>query len=157
MRRALRGLLTIGLAATAALAGGCWGSPLQMPAGFVAVGRGDLGGFDARGVSADGVALGLRTENNPRGGTLEFWSQAIENEMTAGRGYRLMSAHDVTGLAGARGKLLTFSVTRQGAAFTYAVAVFVDDAKVTVAEAGGKEEPYKKHAQAVREALLSVR
>ena len=110
-----------------------------------------------RAVSADGVAVGLRTVENPKDGTLAFWSQAIEGEMTGARGYKLEKAEDIAAAGGAPGRLLTFTAQRSGADFTYLLAVYVSGRQVLIAEAGGRSERVAEKIEPIRKSLLSVR
>jgi len=135
---------------------GCLGE-MNLPKDFVAAEKADLGDYHVRGISADGVAVGLRSEDNQAGGTVDFWAKAIANELTTARGYTLDGTETVTTRSGLAGKIMTFSAWRSGTAFTYVIGVFVKDGKVLVAEAGGKADAVKEHSKALRDALLSVR
>jgi len=76
-------------AITIALAGAalCGCEPtIQMPPGFVEVGKYNLGTYDQRAVSADGVVVALRSETNPKNASLDFWVTAIRDELVKHRG-----------------------------------------------------------------------
>ena len=151
--------LSIVLAGLAVL-GGC-GMKMDMPENFVAVSDYDRGTYEVRGVSADGMVLAARSEDNAKNGTLVFWSEAVRREL-ATRNYKLDETEDVKSDRGLAGKLMTFSVKRGGRAFTYMAAVFLkkgllDSGKVIVAEAGGETSAFKPRNDEIRDALLTIR
>lgn len=146
--------------AGAVVLGGC-GMKMDMPDNFVAVGDSNLGPYDIRGVSADGMVLAARREKNAANGTLAFWTEAVKRELAA-RNYALAKSQDVESTGGLAGKLMTFSANRGGRPFTYMTAVFVkkgllDDGEVFVAEAGGETSVFKPHQDEIRKTLLTIR
>ena len=76
MRHACKHLMILVVVAAAFLAGGC-GHGIDAPDGFVTVDQ--VGEFETRAVSAEGVVIALRIHDNPEDGTLAFWSTAIQN------------------------------------------------------------------------------
>ena len=130
---------------------------MELPANFVRLEASDRGPYDVRGVSADGVVVALRHYPNPKGGSLEFWAEAVRNELTGGRGYSLEDTEEVKSASGVHGRMMTFAARRRGAAGEYITAVFVTRSKVLVAEAGGKKEALEPRLAEVRKSLLSVR
>lgn len=146
-------LITIAILGSA-LASGCHN--MDTPANFVSVDRSDLGDYKIKTISADGVVVGLKTRPNPKNGTLEFWSEAISNELI-GRGYKLIKSEDVTNSAGTPGKLMEFQTFDRGTTFGYLLAVYVTDMDVLLAEAGGKDQSLKKRSEAIRKSILSAR
>jgi hypothetical protein len=136
---------------------GCMMRTLTLPNNFIRVDKAWQGDFALRGVSADGVVVGLRSEVNPEGGTLDFWTEAIGDQMTKGRGYKATGSEAVTSAGGTGGRLLSFSEERQGVVYTYLVAVYVQGPDILVAEAGGKAEAVAAHQDEIHKALLSVR
>lgn len=153
----MRIAMTLTLAAAALLAlPGCLPGGMTLPEHFVAVDKTELGDYAVRGISADGVVVGLRVQDNMTNGTLEFWAKAIQNEMT-GRGYQLDKIEEVASAAGKSGRLMTFSVRSRGAPFTYYQALYVVGSRVLVAEAGGKTEAIESRKKDIRASILSVR
>lgn len=142
-----------------AVAAGCDPAATQMdvPTDFVPLERPEGDRYDAAAISADGVIVTCRTELNPKSGTLAFWTEAVKKELRDRGDYTLGSSDDVETSDGLKGKLLSFSTKRRGAALTYLVAVFVDGEQIRVAEATGRTEDVKKHMAAIRPALRSVR
>ena len=154
MRRTTLAVIGLGVAALA----GCQPHSLRVPADFVPVDREGWDPYDVRAVSADGCAVGLKSEPNPKKATLEFWSEAVTNELTEGQGYRLVGkAEPVTSETGVAGRLLTFTIETSGVPFTYLVALFVQPDVILIAQAGGKTEALKPKLDAIRKALLSAK
>ena len=129
---------------------------IDLPANFAAVDKDNLDGYKVRGISADGVVIALRSEDNPENGTLDFWTKAIENEVT-GRGYKLTESEKITSNAGQDGMMMTFSTDILSESFTYITAIYVKSKQVLVVEAGGKADAVKEHLPALQKAILSVR
>lgn len=137
-----------------AVSGGCIHG-METPGNLVNVEQyGD--GFVARAISADGVVVGLRQQVNPDNGTLDFWAQAIENEMQAAKGYRLVKKENVTSSAGRPGRWMEFTVQQPGGTFRYINVVYVAQKAVLIAEAGGKDAAVESHMADIRKAMLSV-
>ncbi|MCE5326169.1 MAG: hypothetical protein LLG01_07105 [Planctomycetaceae bacterium] len=147
---------TITVLAMAAIISGCLGgTTMEVPGEFVPVERTEP--YDLKTVSADGVVLARRTQENPKNGTLEFWAQAIGNQLSAREGYKLADNVAVTSESGVTGRLMTFDALRSGAAFKYLVAVFVKGDKVIVVEAGGRAESVTKLLPQIRTAMMTVK
>ena len=137
------------------LTAGC--HTLTPPPDFMPVERGDLGEYDQRVVSADGVVIGLRSQATASPGTLEFWSQAVANELTTNKGYQLAGAEDTLSVNGQKCKFMTFHYSLRGNSMTYLLAIYVDGRGVLLAEAGGKADLVQKQLPAIRQSLLSAR
>lgn len=145
---------TMLIAAGAGLAG-C--SPeLTVPVGFVEVDEG-YSLYDMRAVSADGVVIALRTEDNPKRGTLAFWAKAVEKEFAARPGYKLAAVENITSVTGQAGTLLTFDVTKEATDLKYMIVVYVRPDTVVIAEAGGPGEAVTDIQADLRAAMLSMR
>jgi len=152
----MRWIISAGLLSGALLVGGC-AHTMTAPPNFVAVDKADLGIYDYRAVSADGAVLALRSVRNRKEGTLEFWTQAVINQLTAGQGYKLAESESVKSDARADGRLLKLTAQRSGATFRYLVAIFISGDDILIAEAGGKEDVLKPRMQEIRGALLSAK
>jgi len=141
--------------ALAAIAPGC--SPtMDLPANFVDVDQ-PHDAYDLRAVSADGVVVALRSEDNPDRGTLDFWAKAIQQELTARPGYTLTANDPVTSASGDDGVLLAFDVKKEATEMKYLLAVFLKFDKVVIAEAAGPADAVNPIRPELRTALLSVR
>ena len=135
-------------------AAGC--HTMTPPADFVSPEGTDRGTYVMHSISADGVVVGLRTQDNPKQGTAGFWATAISSELTS-RGYKLVKSEDVQNSAGTSGKLLEFTTQQQGGSFTYLLALYVSSGQVVLAEAGGKADAFSGHAADIRKSLLTAR
>jgi hypothetical protein len=153
MRQALPWMIAL---CSAALAG-CAAHTLTMPPNFVPFDKPGAQGYYARAVSADGVVVALRSQPNPKGATLDFWSEAARNELVEGRGYRFEAAHPVKSEGGATGSILAFTTETQGVKFTYWLALFVQGDLILIAEAGGKTEALVAKADQIQKAFLTVK
>ncbi len=142
------------MALIVAAAAGC-AHRLDLPVNFVEAP--DRGPYHFRGIAADGTVLAVRTEQNPRNGTLDFWSEAITGQLADGQGYRLLESEAVTSASGSPGKLMTFAADRRGTEFRYLVALFIRQREVLIAEAGGKAKPVEERLGDLKKSLLSAR
>ncbi len=143
------------LAMAAALSGCLGGTAMEVPGDFVPVER--CAPYNIKAVSADGVVLAQRTEDNPKNGTLEFWAAAIGNQLSAREGYKLASNVAATSESGVPGRLMTYDALRSGAPFKYLLAVFVKGDKVIVVEAGGRADSVNKLLPQIRTAMMTVK
>ena len=139
--------------AAAILLPGC-ATHMDVAEGFVRLD--DPGFYDVKAISADGVSVAARRVSVPGDSTLEFWAQAVGNELTA-QGYAPQPAEAITSDAGQPGKLLWFSREIQGRAYTYATALYVRGSRLLLAEAGGPADAFEQHEPAIRQSLRSAR
>lgn len=146
---------TLLLSAVAAL-GGCTRA-MELPRDFVKVEDGAPGSSAVRGISADGVMVALRSEKGPAGGSLGFWMEAITHQMVGGLGYKPAGSEAVQSTTGVPGRVMTFTTEKQGVAFTYLVAVFVQGGDILIAEAGGCTDAVEPKSVEIRHALLTAR
>lgn len=136
------------------LAAGC--SRLDIPSGFVAVPAADRGAYQERLISADGVVIGLRTQNNLQNGDLEFWTLAIQNHFSKNMGYASIKAEDIQSPAGRPGRVIEFSSSQSGGMFIYQVGLFVSQYRVTIVEAGGRKEEFDRRRDDVLKSIRSA-
>ncbi len=144
------------LLGTMMLAGCSPAGRMDLPKDFVHVEESQRAPYDVRGISADGVVVGLRTKENLKKGTLVFWREAIGNELI-GRGYQLAEEEEITSESGRKGTLMTFTTRSRGANFRYLLALYVTNSQVLLAEAGGKEDGVAPRLGAIVKSLKSVR
>ncbi|MCE5325878.1 MAG: hypothetical protein LLG01_05635, partial [Planctomycetaceae bacterium] len=146
----------LALLAMAGICTGCLGGAnIEVPGEFVPVEK--TPPYDVKAVSADGVVLAKRTEENPKNGTLEFWSSAVGNQIASREGYKQTRNEAITSEAGIPGRLITYDAIRSGAPFKYLVGVFVRGDRVVVVEAGGRADSVNKLMPQIRTAMTSVR
>ncbi len=153
----LRTLIAAALFSTMTLTGCISAVKLDLPSSFVEVDEDEYSMYDMRGVSADGVVVAARRQENPKQGTLEFWSEAIKNELQSSKGYTLTSSDKVTSAKNLPGKLMSFVHEQSGVKFMYLLAVFVKDNDILIAEAGGKVDAVKPHLEEIKKSLLSIK
>lgn len=138
---ALVGLLLVLLA-------GCRTTPTDVPPGYVSVKSHRDRLLEA--VSADGNRMVVKRHENPPEGTLEFWRDAVRNELVSGRGYVIIESGAVSGKDGRSAWEMLFRVVRPDGPYLYLVTVRVEGRYVIVAEAGGREASLTSDLNALR-------
>lgn len=146
-----RTLLLCGLAVI--ILSGC--HAYKAPAGYVSIE--DKGIYDFRAVSAEGCYYAIRSAKNQGKASLDFWVKASTNELTEGKGYRLLADEQETTDAGKPMRMLQLSTTKVGQELLYLVALTVSSAKIGIVEAGGPMEQLQKDLPAVMKAAKAVK
>jgi hypothetical protein len=123
---------------------------LEVPDGYVSVES--HGNAILTAVAPSGNRLVIRRHENPPEGTLAFWREAVEKELTVGRGYELVESQAVTGRRGPAWET-RFRLSRPEGAYGYIVTLRVNGNTVTVAEAGGTEEAVESDLERLRTAM----
>jgi hypothetical protein len=142
--------------------GGCSAFELEVPANFVELEEPDGSDYALRATNADGVVLAVRQVYNERGGSLEFWRQAIENRVRAVNGYALLEQKAVTAASGEHGFRMNFGRDEGAQTFAYDLAVFLTDdhwyrdACLVIVETGGKKADFDKVATEVERAIAEL-
>ena len=103
-------------------------------------------------VAPSGNRLVVRHHENPPEGTLEFWREAVQRELTVGRGYELLESQAVTGPRGPAWEM-RFRLSRPEGEYGYIVTLRVDGSTVVVAEAGGTEDALAPDLERLRKAM----
>jgi hypothetical protein len=124
---------------------------METPAGYVRLDP--VLGYDYRAVSADGAVISVRTVDNPRDATLEFWNKAISNELVEARGYKLNAKQDVKSERGTAGTEMTLRTQVEGIDYVYLLTVFVKSRQVIVFEAAGPASTIEPDLPAIRNAV----
>ncbi len=123
----------------------------SIPEGYVSVPtRGDE---VASAVAPTGNRMVVKRHPNPPEGTLEFWRDAVRNELVDGRGYEVVESRGVAGTGGAPAWEMLFRVIRQEGPYLYLVTVRVAGGSVIVAEAGGQEAAIRPDLAGLRQAM----
>lgn len=121
------------------LLGACKPYKLEPPPGFAEVTETR---WETRMKGSESVGLNLRVWENPKGGTLPFWSEDLVRKL-ARRGYRLVAQRPVESRNGVVGTRLDFSYDPpgddEGQKF-YSAALFVTDKYRVVIQLAGDEE-----------------
>ncbi|MBK7583966.1 MAG: serine/threonine protein kinase [Myxococcales bacterium] len=150
-----RNTLVIALALTTTLLGtGCSkGFDIKTPDGFAELDTND--DFRYRATSANGIVLAVRREKNDPKGGLDFWAQAIENELEL-RGYGNPKVQAVEAKNGTAGKQFRYETTRGGRPNVLWVTVFVSGDRVVVVESGGDKDHFRQVEKQVDAAIRAV-
>ncbi len=123
----------------------------DIPDGYVTVPA--YGNAVRSAVAPTGNRIIIREHENPPEGTLEFWREAVQAELTDGKGYEKLESAGVAGRGGRAGWEFLFRVTRTEGAYLYLVLVRVEKRSVFVTEAGGREDSLRADLPALRAAL----
>jgi hypothetical protein len=112
--------------------------------------------YEQRAASPHGVVIAVRKVKVPDPAGVGFWSEAIEERMSAGQGYALLKSSDVRAKTGQAGKLLQFGRDQHGQTFDYWVAVFPQQRRIYLFEAGGRRDRFEKLRAEVERALRGL-
>ena len=123
----------------------------SIPEGYVSVPTG--GDEILSAVAPTGNRMVVKRHTNPPEGTLEFWRDAVRNELVDGRGYEVVESQGAAGAGGTPAWEMLFRVTRQEGAYLYLVTVRVAGGSVIVAEAGGQEASIRPDLDGLRQAM----
>ncbi len=128
---------------------------IQTPAGFAVLP--DQEEYVYRAATANGVALSVRAEKNEPHGTLDFWSDALDNQLRRVGYVPEGPAAEVRTAGGLTGREGRYTRTENGRKYRFWIAVFVTDRRVWVVEAGGDEERVKGHvSEGIQKAIESL-
>lgn len=110
--------------------------------------------YDYRAVSAYGVAMGVRAvHNRDIGGSLAFWSEAVDRRLQTTGYYRAIGQTDTRTVRGLQGKTLRYSAGDPQNGGTYWVTVFVTRDWVYFVESGGNAASFARAQTEVEGAL----
>jgi len=139
------------LAAIALLAGCATIRPvLEAPRGFAEYGDKLI----YRAVSPEGVLLRVRLVANDPPQSLEFWAEALENQLS-GSGYARLGKEPFEAPAG-KGILYEWAAPVGEEDWIYLSGLCVTTRGIAVAEAAGEYGTYQKRRQAIIESLRSL-
>lgn len=142
------------------LAGCGAGFTVDAPSDFVSLddASSHARGYALRATSADGVVMGVRTLENDRHGSADFWVEAIRNRLRRDQGYALVSEADVSAASGQRGHQMRFGHDDDGGhPYVYWVTVFVTHERIFVVEAGGRRDRFEPATAEVETSLSTFR
>ncbi|GMV17783.1 MAG: hypothetical protein HS104_26580 [Polyangiaceae bacterium] len=147
-------ILALALTASLLLGSGCSrGFDIKTPDGFAELEGGE--DYRYRATSADGVVLAVRREANEPRANLEFWTDAIGNELSQ-RGYGSPKAEKVKSKNGTPGQRLEYRTSRNGRPNVLWVTVFVAGSRVVVVETGGDADHFRKVEKEISAAIAGV-
>jgi hypothetical protein len=141
--------------ALSALLSACGRASFETPTHFAKLG--DSERYEQRATSPTGVVIAVRKVQVPEPASLTFWSEAIVQRLRGSQGYALLDTGDVKAESGQAGKLLRFGRDQNGHSFDYWVAVFPDEKRLYLLEAGGRRDRFEKARSEVERAIASVR
>lgn len=158
-RRSSCSLVAAALTCLIALSGCGASFELTPPDSFVRLedDQQEADGYELRAVSNDGVVIAMQVVEHRVTGTLTFWSEAVLRRLRDQAGYGLLSADDVQAATGQAGRILRLGRDLNGRVYRYTVVVYVTDASIFIAEAGGPEEAFVAVEADVEAALRGVR
>ena len=141
-------ICTVLTLAAAALLAGCG---IEPPKNYLEIASGP--NYDHRYLSAGGNVLATRTVSNPKGGTLDFWTEAIRKELVDSAGYTLTGEPQKIGSGSREGRLFDFRTKVGDAPHTYLLAVYVSWSRVTLIEAAGQSDKIEADRKKLLEAM----
>jgi hypothetical protein len=113
--------------------------------------------FKYRAISSDEVTIALKKRRNDPKGDVSFWAKVLKEKVPVVYGYTFSKDEDITTGAGIKGKILEFEVQQDEGKYVYMLGVFVKGKKMWLFEAGGREEAYKSHREAILQAIKSMK
>ena len=145
--------LVLALAAT--------GCVTPMPKGYVEVEEGSE--YEWRGMSSEGIVIGLRERRNNPEGPLDFWATVLRKELERRKGYLFVGEEVITS-GQAAGRAIHFSVPGPEPR-DYWMAVFLVERRyllffskpvIATFEVGGPRESLRKDLPVLREFLSKL-
>lgn len=143
------------LLALSLLAPACASFHVNTPNGFAELEDDER--YDYRATNADGVVIAVRVVRNEPRASLEFWGRVVDERLRRQGYVPEGNPEPVRSANGLPGVMFRYGATVGGREHRYQVAVFVQNKKVFVLEAGGDREVFDPAAPAVARALRSFR
>lgn len=143
------------LLALSLLAPACASFHVNTPNGFAELEDDER--YDYRATNADGVVIAVRVVRNEPRASLEFWGRVVDERLRRQGYVPEGNPEPVRSANGLAGVMFRYGATVGGREHRYQVAVFVQNKKVFVLEAGGDREVFDPAAPAVARALRSFR
>ena len=143
------------LLAFSLLAPACASFHVNTPNGFAELEDDER--YDYRATNADGVVIAVRVVRNEPRASLEFWGRVVDERLRRQGYVPEGNPEPVRSANGLAGVMFHYGSTVGGREHRYQVAVFVQNKKVFVLEAGGDREVFDPAAPAVARAMRSFR
>jgi len=143
------------LLALSLLAPACASFHVNTPNGFAELEDDER--YDYRATNADGVVIAVRVVRNEPRASLEFWGRVVDERLRRQGYVPEGNPEPVRSANGLAGVMFRYGATVGGREHRYQVAVFVQNKKVFVLEAGGDREVFDPAAPAVARAMRSFR
>lgn len=156
-RGALRGLAAVACAALALVGAGCK-LHAELPPGFL---RLDAGGGELKATTPDGARLWVREFDDDDEGSLEFWADAVADDLVRNRGYVPAGTDTIHDGSGREGVLQRYTVQHDGSPHGYLIAIFVVagtwSSTIRVAEFTAESARFDELEEGVRGAIATLR
>jgi hypothetical protein len=143
------------LLALSLLAPACASFHVNTPNGFAELDDDER--YDYRATNADGVVIAVRVVRNEPRASLEFWGRVVDERLRRQGYVPEGNPEPVRSANGLAGVMFRYGATVGGREHRYQVAVFVQNKKVFVLEAGGDREVFDPAAPSVARAMRSFR
>lgn len=144
-------------AALLALLPGCSGLSMSPPDQFLVVAD---SAREIKAVSPDSTLLWVRRFEDEHAGGLDFWSEALLDDLVKNRGYRLLEKNTLLLNSGTSGMEYLFEATARGVRQKYLLCLFVrragSSSTICTAEYVGPAEEFDGRIEAVRGAVRSL-
>lgn len=147
LKNALLGIALLSLAA-------CHGGRLTAPSGFATLDSDDA--YSYRATNAQGVTLGVRTEDNEVKANVDFWTESLDLRLRRD-GYAMKSESVTHTRRGLTGKQIRYEVSREGREQSYWLTIFATEKKVYVVEAAGDKDAFDGASPMVEAAIESLK
>jgi len=160
MRRSvLQLLLGFVLLPTLLVAAGCGPvTAITAPGNFVMLEDDQLPwGVAHKAISSDGAVVVVREHEHEPRGSLTFWTEALQREVTQGRGYTLLETTDLRTTSGLQGQRMQFKGAYNETTYRYDVAIFLVDDSIVTVEVAAPEASWEQHAGELEAAMQSLR
>ena len=109
---------------------------------------------DPLAVSPEGVLIRARLVDNDPPQSLEFWAEALQQQLEAS-GYFLVEQSEFDTDVGP-GRLFEWAAPVNGEDWVYLTAIVVTDAQIAVIESAGSFDHYQRHRAAIWESLSTL-
>jgi hypothetical protein len=133
------------------LLGSCTNLAVRKPEGFAVVKTRD----QYKAVSPEGMLYRVRIMDNYPVQDLEFWSQALKNQLLK-EGYTITVDGERFETMAAPGILFEWAVPYGHESYLYLTAIIVTEKEIAIAEAAAEHTVYRRYRQALRESLQSI-
>ena len=142
------------LLALSLLAPACASFHVNTPNGFAELDDDER--YDYRATNADGVVIAVRVVRNEPRASLEFWGRVVDERLRRQGYVPEGNPEPVRSANGLAGVMFRYGATVGGREHRYQVAVFVQNKKVFVLEAGGDREVFDPAAPSVARSMQPV-
>lgn len=134
---------------------GLWGGVrLGVPASYIKYYR---TGDETRAMSADGVLLRVRRQDNYKGGDLVFWSELVRAALVKQRAVAVGKPEPLDLATGVKARMISGTKRIGKETYGYMVVVAVRKHHVYTFEAWGKQEGFDRDKGRLKEAAVSLR